>query len=671
MEDSIFKQWENKIDSQTNDDFKKGVLDAIRKLKEEVYSLKVDNINQQLGRVIHDDKRIILSAPEIIIGDVNLGGMLNPDGASKVVVRANDVQLQGVGAFGQVDTRASIISQTAEDPGIDGNEHVVGDASSIVNQAVNITLQSDKVKNEGVFPALSPITGGGIRLKSDHIVDVIANKSHENRLQEIKKTIKELEGNKPNFEKKAEDLATQFKSLRKQVDDLLDKKAKLAKDAGAIRIDYTDLDELNISIEELSMQLTKIIYQYSESLSIQAENNRMLDYFKKQKETVEKTTAENFQKKSTKTSVNISGERINLVSMDGDGNIRSNKSAGVEVLTNKMSVLGKQDEKGSLLPNNILDINMRTIDISTAGTSDLEIDEKSDIVKAQFKAEGDFIVKSKNITLESVDYEIADKKYKEKGLTGESKIKLRSKKVELSTVNSSDVEVDEKGKITKAKYAAEGDVLINSKTFALKATDSEQNGEETKETALTKDSKFSVRTEAMDLSATDTEGKATGKIDLNAKMLALKTMDVEKEKRTDNKIAEGSTMLLVAEKTFLGAKSKDIKGKSLQALSDDVALFANNTFEMQQGDAKAIVQLKEGKASLSGDKVGIYGETTINAKTEIKGEIKAPKGTFDNLEASKSFKSQNISDGISVGGAGGGGHLSAEKKVEDAPKEEK
>ncbi len=670
MEDSIFKQWEDKIDSLANADFKKGVLDAIRKLKEEVYSLKVDNINQQCGRVIRDDKRIILSAPEIIIGDVNLGGMLNPDGASTVVVRANDVMLQGVGASGQVDTRASIISQTAEDPGVDGLEHVVGNTSAIVSQAVNITLQSDKVKSEGVFPVLSPITDGGIRLKSDHTVDIAANKSHDNRLQEIEKTIRELEGHKPNYEKLAGDLASQFKSLRKRVDDLLDKKAKLATDAGAIRIDYTDLDELNISIEELSMQLSKIIYQYSQSLSLQAENNRMLAYFRKQKEAVGKISAEKFQKLSTKTNVNISGERINLVSIDGDGNVRSNKSAGVEVLTNKMSILGKLDEKGSLMPNNMLDINMRNIEISTAGTSNCEVDENSDIVKALYKAEGDFIVKSKNITLESVDYEVADKKLKEKGLTRDSNIKLRSKKVELSTVNSSDIEVDEEGKVTKAKYAAEGDVVINSKTFALKATDSEQNGEETKETALTKDSKFSVRTEAMDLSATDTEGKAAGKIDLNAKMLALKTMDVEKEKRTDDKIAEGSVMLLVSEKTFLGAKSKDIKGKTLQALSDDVALFANQTFEIQQGEAKAMLQLNEGEASLSGDKVGIYGATTINANTEIKGELKAPKGTIDNLEAPKSFQSKNISDGISVGGAGGGNKLNAEKKVEEAPKEE-
>ena len=58
MADSVFKQWDDKIDSLVNDDFKKGVMTAIRQLKEEVYNMKVDNLNQSMGRVIRDDKRI-------------------------------------------------------------------------------------------------------------------------------------------------------------------------------------------------------------------------------------------------------------------------------------------------------------------------------------------------------------------------------------------------------------------------------------------------------------------------------------------------------------------------------------------------------------------------------------------------------------------------------------
>jgi hypothetical protein len=72
---------------------------------------------------------------------------------------------------------------------------------------------------------------------------------------------------------------------------------------------------------------------------------------------------------------------------------------------------------------------------------------------------------------------------------------------------------------------------------------------------------------------------------------------------------------------------------------------------------------------VGGSKTQVYGDTTINAKTEIKGELKGPKATIDHVEAKSSFKSKNISDGIAIGAGGGGGSLSAKLKTEDAPKE--
>ena len=156
---------------------------------------------------------------------------------------------------------------------------------------------------------------------------------------------------------------------------------------------------------------------------------------------------------------------------------------------------------------------------------------------------------------------------------------------------------------------------------------------------------------------------------MNAKAIAVKSMDVDKEKLTDDKLAAGSSMVLVSEKMYVGAKSKDIKSKKLQAVSEEMGLFAEKTFEAQQGDGKAVVQLDGGNANVGGSKTAIYGDTTINGKTEIKGDVKAPKAIIDNIEAKSSFKSTNISDGIAVPGAAAGGSLSSKLKTEDAPKE--
>ena len=630
MADSVFKQWDDKIDSLVNDDFKKGVMTAIRQLKEEVYNMKVDNLNQSMGRVIRDDKRIVLSAPEIIIGDVNLGGILNPEGYSKVTIRGYDVSLQGAGDMGQVDMRAPIISQVAENPGCDGNEHVIGDVSTVFTQACNITVQSDTVKPNGTFPAPDVITKGGIRLISDHQVDVMAMKGNKSRVEQIDKSIRQLENSKPRLEDNVKQLSEEYKALREEIDKFFKKKESLAKDGSAIRTDYIELDELNIRIEELSVQLSEIIYKYSDALSVMGENARMLAYFKKQKDEASKMTDEKFQKNSIRTSVSIIGEEIDMASMDADGNLRTNKKAGVNIMSNKMLIGGALDDKGELKENNALTVNMRK---------------------------------------ESVDYEVAEKKLKESGLTADGNIKIRSKKIDLSTVNASDVEVDDKGKVTKAKYTAEGDITVNSKTFTLTATDGEQEGENVKETALTKDSTFAIRTEKIDFAATDTEGKATGKVNVNAKNIQVKAMDVDKEKRTDSKLAEGSKMLLLSEKMYVGAKSEDVKSKSIQAVSEEIALFADKTFEAQQADAKAFLQLSDGNATISGSKSQIYAETTINANTEVKGEFKSPKAAIDNLEAKSSFKSPNISDGMSVGAGGGGGRAESKIKAENAPEE--
>ena len=156
---------------------------------------------------------------------------------------------------------------------------------------------------------------------------------------------------------------------------------------------------------------------------------------------------------------------------------------------------------------------------------------------------------------------------------------------------------------------------------------------------------------------------------INAKAVAVKSMDVEKEKRTDSKLAEGSTMTIVSEKMFVGAMSKDIKSKKIQAQSEEIGLFADKTLEAQQGEAKAVVQLSDGKTAVSGSETNIYGKTAINDKAEIKIDLQVPKATIDILEVKKALKTPNISDGVGVGAAGTAGNLSAKLNTEDAPKE--
>jgi len=653
--DYIFKDWEEKLSN-----FESSVekdLAEIRKCKAEMQQMKLDVVAElQKGRYVRDTQRLVLSAPEIIIGNVDRNGTLFA-GGSKVIVRGTQVGVEGAGEGGYLELRAPSIREIAEDPGTDGREHVVGSLSEVVSQARNIIIQSDDAS--GAFSAPTAPTGGsGVRIHADKAIDVHAAMTAESREKRLTVLISETEKQKDYLKEQASAHKKSFTDLQKELEELIEKRDKLAKDYDNVRTNYREIRKASEEIEALSMSITEETYAYAEILSMLAETNRRLKCFKEEKSKIKK--GDDFKKKPTGAAVNITGENINLTSADGENNLRDNKGSGVTIAANTVGITSL-DKEGVLNKDGRVSIVAKNIEMATAGAADLKFDDKGKLEKGAFTAEGDFKLTSKNITIEAVDYEVADKKYKEKQLTADSKIKLRAKTIEVSTENSANVEVDEKGKITKANYTSEGDIIVHSKTLTVESTDTDIENGEAKEKALTAESKVSVRAEKTDVSATDTEGKATGSVSINAKAVSMKSMDVEKEKRTDDKLAEGSTMTIVSEKMYVGAKSKDVKSKKVQVMSEEIGAFADKTLEIQQDEGKALVQLDGGNASLGGSKTEIYG------KTEVKDELKAPKATIDNIEAKSSFKSPNIQDGMGAGG--GGGSLSAKLKTEDAPKE--
>ncbi len=659
-----FQEWEKRLE-----DYAKNVekeLEEIRKYKAEIQEMNIEAVCHEIkGNYIRNNQRLILSAPEIIIGNVDSSGALYEGEGSQVIVRGTDVGIEGAGNGGKVVLRATNLYQIAEDPGCDGLEHVVTSGSQVVSQARNITLMSED--SNGAF-LNAPVTDGscGVSILSDKMVNISAAVSAENYDKRLSKHINGLEKNKKALSKEAESHKKAFSDMSKQMAKLLDDKDNLIYNDEDVRSNYNDIQDLNEEIEGLSLTMSEEIHSYTAVLSMLAETNRQIRCFKADQESIQK--GDDFKNNSTGAAVNISAENINLVSIDGEGNLRTNESAGIDIATHRLNIAA-EDKTGKLMEEGNVSINAKTVKIGGVNKTGEEYDDKDELTKGSYTAEGEFILTSKDITIEGVNYEVADKKYKEKGLADDSKFKLRVKNVEVSTETSSNIEVDDKGKLTKASYQAAGDIVMKAKNFKLESVDYDLENNKLTEKAFTKDSSLTIRTENTELSSTDTEGKATGKINLNAKTIAVKSMDVEKEKRTDDKLAAGSTMLLLSEKMYVGSKSKDIKSKKIQAQSEEVFLFSDKTLEAQQGEAKSVLQLADGNAALSGSKTQIYGDTTINAKAEIKGELKAPKATIDNLEAKSAFKSPNISDGMGVGGGGGGGSLSAKGKAEDAPKE--
>ena len=653
----IFEEWKKMLEKfqQCVD---KGV-EEMHQQKAEVQQIKTDIFNRlDRGAYYHDDERIVISAPEIVIGNVDKSGALNGSYVGTVVIKGSDVSLEGVGETGRIVSRAPIIHQKAVNPGIDGRENVVCDSSEIVSQACDIVLHSSDAKGE--FSQLPLHAGrGGISLHADKKFNIEAAVTAERRKKQIEAVIKGLDTQSKELKKSVEN---QKKAVDKFLQDMIklaekEEKLNAPKDHSTFT-NLTDISKVHEQMEALMPSVYRSTQTFIDLVSELAEVNRRKKALEKENGAIK--TGDDFKKKSTGASMSVVAESISVATADGDGNLHTNPGAGISVRTPRMG-LNMHDDQGALAKDGYFSVSAQNITLDTVNPKDKG---------KEWPMEGKVKIQSKDINLEAIDYKMNDKhQLWEKELTKEGKITMSAKTVEVSTANPKGIERDEKGKLIKGEFVGEGDVIIRSKTVSVESLDYEVKDGKLSTKALTKDGKLGIRTEKTTVIAADTEGKATGSINLNAKAVNVKSMDVDKEKLTDSKLAAGSTMTLVSEKMYVGAKSKDVKSKKVQTVSEEIGAFADKTLEMQQGEGKAAVQLDGGNAAVSGSKTQVYGETTINGKTEVKDELKAPKVVGDSVEAKSAFKSKNISDGMAMGGASGGGKLSTKLKTEDAPKE--
>lgn len=590
--DYIFKDWQDKL-SKFESSVKKD-LEEIRKCKAEMQQMKLEMANEQKGRFISDDERLILSAPEIIIGHVDQGGTLLEGKGSIVVVRGTQVDVHGVGEGGHVAIKASNISQTAEDPGSDGRERVVYSSSRIVSQARNITLQSNDAK--GLFSDIPSSTGGsGILIHADQQLKIEAAQSSELKEKRLTELVGQLKERNDDLQQQVMQHKVSFGLMIAEMEKLLKERELLLVDDVSVRSGYTLLGDINAKVEMMSLQMTEEVRSYADVLSLLAETNRQLKCLDEEKGKIKKGDA--YKKNYTGAHVSIDGEYISLTSVDGEGNLRDNKDSGIALKANAVSVAALEAD-GSLKKEGKLSINTKTVEITTADNKDMKYDEKSgEITTAKHPTEGDVLIRSKNITLESTDYEVADKELKEKALTQGGKISIRAEKALLSAT-------DTEGK-------AAGSISLNAKDVSLKAMDTDKESHEDKEPA---------------------QG---GKVQLLAENMLLGEKDKSKQLQM---VSEAIS--LAADKTLKAVQGDnkavvELSGENASVTASEIGVKAKTAIE---GDT----QIK-GETKIKGD-TEVDGSTKVSGDSEVKGEVKASKGTFDKLEAKMSFKSMNIQD---------------------------
>ena len=410
-----FENWQTAME-----DFQKNIekeLEEIRRHKAEVRQMKIDLIDHLgQGRYVRDENRIIISAPEIIIGDTDKSGMLQ-NGSSRVIIRANNINLEGVGSgatdTGSIISRAASIRQIAVDPGIDGTESVVKPTSEIVSQARSLTLKSDDA--EGFFSSDALSAGTGIHLSSNSMVSIDATKSCETQSEQLENLEKGLKTIVSDLKEDMKNVKSATASLMSKMKTLVSKDI-MNLDAITTRTNYLDIEELHTEFSQLSSSLYNTMTDYFNVLSRLAEANRQLDCVKEQKEEINKMKS-SFKEKTTDTFITLQSENINLTSIDGEGNLRTNDGAGINLEGKEISLTSYGND-GALIKEGGIFMGSQEVEINTANPkiSDKNID---------LPAEGSVRVVSKAIEVEAVDYETKNNKTEEKSLTKEGSFAVR------------------------------------------------------------------------------------------------------------------------------------------------------------------------------------------------------------------------------------------------------
>ena len=638
MTDTIFSNWllalQNLQSSVSKD------LSEIRKQKAEIQQLKADIMNEVArGKFIRDNERLVLSAPEIVIGNVDAGGMLYGDGGT-IIIRGQKLGLEGVGENGSVETRASLIAQTAVDPGPDGIEEVVRPQSAVITQAKHITLQSNTAEDDGYFSCSATTTGAtGVRIHADEEVEIDASQSVELRKEAIENRLNELK--QQAFDLSSAGLTTMAKitGTVAAMEVMLQGQDLINFDEYLLRVTVTILDDLS---QVFNSQMPMAYDALENAISLMsriAEINRRQKALEAEKKLVEDAT-EHFQEMETGAHLTVTAEQMSIASKDGDNNIRENPAASISVQTGRLNITSYKKD-GSLIDDSYVRIASHDVEISTVNPQ----------LKEEGKLDGDYVtdgsvqINSKNVSVTAVDYSISDDNYEEKEQTKGSSFSVR-------TENISMLSYDTEGNSTGTWY-------VSAENMGQGSFDKDGNATGT----------LNLSAEQMQLAALDKDAKASGQIMVNAKDVFVKSVDIDGSSGSDKGLAEGGNMVILAEKMFVGRTDDKTLTKELQISAEKAGVYAKETAEIQQDGGKAMVQLDGGNVALKGSKAEFFGDNTVNGKTEFKADVKAPKLVADSLEAKSSFKSSNISDGFSTPSSPSSAQLNAKLKENDAPKQ--
>lgn len=451
----VFSDW-LELFQKYRDDMEKE-LETVRLHKKEVQNIRQEIYDRyENGYFLRDDKRIVISAPEIIIGNVNKSGQLL-DSTSTVVIRSSGIDIQGVGDGGYIRNKATFIEQRAVDSGCDGLEEVVHDNASVMTQARSILLDSNDSTEVYTRDISQKKMTTGIAIHTDTVLDIDASVSRHEWTKAIEDKVKVLNDNLSTLKKEVDEKLDEIKGLFDEMEKDLEGDQELLSSEIMSSTNIGALESYGQQLADRSIGLSRCIDDFFVSVSLYAEQYRQQKALTEAKMT---KSEDEFKNNVTGAGISINAEQIDITNTDGDHAVRENDGTYLRIMSKNIfvgAVNGKNEnhEKGKIA------LRGDSILVETN-------DRKKNGDNFDMPTTGKVEINSKEILVSSLDYEQKkDQERTEKNLTEEGNIRIRAKKI---NVDGTDLE----GK-------AAGELTMNSGKISVVSAEVDKESREIKE----------------------------------------------------------------------------------------------------------------------------------------------------------------------------------------------
>lgn len=580
-------------------------LAAVRKAKQELYELQRQLQEMMFaGRYERDEDTLILSAPNIIIGNVDKQGNLLM-GSSKVTIRSNEIALEGVGQSdgttvtgGTIVNRARTVKVQTVDPGPDGLESVAFSDSAFTVQSAAVSVVAEKIdpvkKSDGttttaeggVFTISAKKEEGSINLTAENNVTALAACALAS--QHLNEVATQLEGNATNYNNNAETAIKLVDEHAKKLDETLNNKllsmlgeASDEADTMALRTGLYNFDERSDISMESSLKMAEQIMTSTANMSNEAEAKRISKYLNTRAGRIA-GMAESYDTTASKSSINLRSEHIYLSTTGANGKVR--KTPGNGVVINSQNTIIKALEGKEPIENSTFSLLTDNVFIDTA----------------------------------KYTYEGENENLQPKTSTAQGNITINSAKVNIQTMDKEFEAKDGKTQVKAAKVSQDSYVKINSNQVNLDMTDS--------------------------------EGKANGSFKVNAEKISLTTYDLKKDDGKPSATAENGEIIVGGKVVSLGSLNDQLECDMIQVSAKDSIILGKEDVYIIQEPGKSQLILN-GNAELAGSDVKLVGNINLIGETKIDAKFTAGDIEAKNIKASASITGPNIKDGMPLQGA--------------------